>query len=95
MNYPDTVVSVDVIEYLKLHVRFQDGTEGIVIFEPGALQNVFEPLRKQDVFNQVHCKDGCVTWTGELDIAPDAMYQQIKSTGKMIIKSIANTHTNH
>lgn len=41
MNYPDTVVSVDVIEYLKLHVRFQDGTEGIVIFEPDALKDVF------------------------------------------------------
>ena len=95
MNYPDTVVSVDVIEYLKLHVRFQDGTEGIVIFEPDALKNVFEALKKQDFFNQVHCKDGFVTWAGELDIAPDAMYEQIKSTGKMIIKSIANTHTNH
>ncbi len=95
MDYPNTVVSVEVIEHLKLHVRFQDGTEGVVIFEPDALQNVFEPLKNQDFFKQAHCKDGFLTWPNEIDIAPDAMYQQIKSTGKMIIKGFANTRTNH
>jgi hypothetical protein len=70
-----------------LHVVFNDGTEGEVDLEafvnaPDA--GVFEALRDPDIFNQVHIFLGALTWPGELDLAPDAMHEAIKETGKYI-----------
>jgi hypothetical protein len=39
-------------------------------------------LRDLDRFAQVTLVYGAVTWPGDLDLAPDAMYEQIKATGE-------------
>ena len=41
----------------------------------------FEPLRDPQLFAEVSIDHGAVTWPGELDLAPDAMYDGIKATG--------------
>jgi len=33
-------------------------------------------------FVEVYVEHGAVTWPGELDLAPDAMYQEIKNHGE-------------
>jgi hypothetical protein len=70
-------------------VRFVDGTEGEVdvsklVFGPDP--GVFEALRDPVVFNRVYLHMGAVTWPGELDLAPDAMYDEIKARGRWVVK---------
>ncbi len=80
------VVSVRTLAPLELAVRFADGTEGKVRFEPSHLCGVFEALKKPDVFRQARVEGGAVTWPGEIDLAPDAMYQEIKRSGEWVLR---------
>jgi hypothetical protein len=80
------VVSVKPLEPLELSVLFKDGTEGKVRFETSHLSGVFEALKAPDVFRAVRVVDGAVTWPGEIDLAPDAMYREIKRTGEWVLR---------
>ena len=78
---PWRVESVEALAGFRLHVRFVDGTEGTVdldtlIHSPGA--RVFASLADSALFTQVFVEHGAVTWPGEIDLAPDAMYAEIK-----------------
>ena len=75
------VIAVAVTGPLTLRVEFADGVGGEVKFLPSHLTGVFEPLREPNFFNQVFFASGAVTWPGELDLAPDAMYDAIKING--------------
>lgn len=73
----------------QLRVRFLDGTEGLIdmsrlIFSDKA--GVFASLRDATLFTQAHLELGVVTWPGEIDIAPDAMYREIKKHGKWVLE---------
>ncbi len=81
-----TVTYVEPLPKATLAVRFEDGTEGRVRFEPTHLGGVFEPLRDPAVFAQVRIEFGAVTWPGNIDLAPDAMYEQIKRNGEWILR---------
>jgi len=47
---------------------------------------VFVALRDPAVFAQAYIEHGVVTWPGELDLAPDAMYDEIKANGSWIVE---------
>lgn len=68
-----------------LHVRFQDGVQGTVEFTNSFFYGVFEKLKDPQVFRQVMVIDGVVTWPGDLDLAPDAMHDEIKKSGKWVL----------
>mgnify|MGYP005831143703 CR=1 FL=1 len=73
---PWRVAAVNALPGFRLHVRFVDGTEGLVeladlVQSPGA--GVFAALADASVFNQAFVEHGAVTWPGEIDMAPDAM----------------------
>jgi hypothetical protein len=72
------VVAVLAISHTSLHVKFLDGTEGEIKFYPSHFTGVFEPLKRPDFFAQARIEHGAVTWPGELDLAPDAMYDALK-----------------
>jgi hypothetical protein len=81
---PWIVTEVSVISDRVLAVRFVDGTQGTVDVSDlvfGDHPGVFEVLRDPLIFRQVGIEDGAVTWPGELDLAPDAMYDAIRATG--------------
>jgi hypothetical protein len=78
---PVDVVTVERLEHLRLRVTFRDGLSGEVVFRDSHLTGVFEPLRDPGLFAQVRCDQGFVSWPGELDLAPDAMYAAIKERG--------------
>lgn len=80
------VVDVKLEEHLTLSVRFADGVTGKVRFLPSHLTGVFTPLKQADFFAKVFINDGVVTWPGEIDLAPDAMYDEIKRNGEWILK---------
>ncbi|MGO8954519.1 MAG: DUF2442 domain-containing protein [Rhodomicrobium sp.] len=78
------VASVEALPDYRLKVRFLDGLEGSVdmnrlIFSPEA--GVFAALSDAALFGQVYLEFGAVTWPGEIDLAPDAMYREIQSAG--------------
>jgi hypothetical protein len=88
-NQPDDVAEVTALDGFRLHVRFYDGVEGEVdmnalVHSPAA--GVFAQLSDPPRFAQVSVEYGAVTWPGELDLAPDAMYQELKKHGKWILK---------
>ena len=74
---PD-VIAVNVISHLNLQVQFADGLSGLVRFEPSHLTGVFAVLQEPAFFQQVSVLHGTVTWPGDLDLAPDAMYDAIQ-----------------
>jgi hypothetical protein len=47
---------------------------------------VFAALAEPTKFAQAYVEYGAVTWPGEIDLAPDAMYQSIKQNGKWILR---------
>lgn len=79
------VVEVKPIEALGLFVRFTDGLTGEVRFKPEHLSGVFEPLKDPAYFKQVYVDHGAVAWPGQIDLAPDAMYQEIKANGVWVL----------
>ncbi len=80
------VIHVEPVAPLALQVQFADGTTGRVQFEPSHLTGVFAPLNDPIVFQQARVEDGFVTWPGDLDLAPDAMYQAIKNDGEWVLR---------
>lgn len=80
------VTEVSVIDNLVLSVRFADGTTGEVRFTPEHLTGVFSPLKDSAFFAQVYISGGAVTWPNDIDLAPDAMYQEIKKHGLWVLK---------
>ena len=82
---PWRVSAVEIVAPWRLRVRFNDGVEGEVAFEPSFFQGVFAHLADTDAFAQVEVVHGAVTWPGELDLAPDAMHDEIAARGEWIL----------
>lgn len=78
-------VSVTPENDFTLRVKFADGLEGIVRFKPSHLTGVFEALKDDTYFKTVHISHGVVTWSDDLDLAPDAMHDAIKKNGEWIL----------
>ena len=79
------VTEVKISGDFVLAVRFQDGLEGAVKFLPSFFRGVFTHLASLPEFQKVQVVDGVVTWPGELDLAPDAMYAEIKHSGEWLL----------
>src|SRR3989304_1232612 len=88
-NVPWHVTKVKPLEDYKLEVEFIDGTHGFVKMEHRVMSSeagVFAKLMDINTFNQAHIEYGAVTWPNEIDLAPDAMYDEIKPNGVWILK---------
>jgi Protein of unknown function (DUF2442) len=85
---PWRVVEVQSTDDFQIRVRFVDGTQGSVdmrqlVHSPKA--GVFAQLADAQVFKQVGLAFGAVTWPGDIDLAPDAMYHAIKTNGQWVL----------
>ena len=83
-NAPWRLESVEALAEYRLRVRFVDGTEGIVAMQDflhSDAAGVFAALRDEALFRKAEIVLGAVTWPGELDLAPDAMYREIREHG--------------
>jgi len=83
------VATVKALPGFRLKVAFVDGTEGEVHMM-GLVQSrdagVFAALGDPAVFAQAFVEHGAVSWPGELDLAPDAMYREIKKAGMWVLR---------
>lgn len=71
---------------LSFNVEFEDGLTGKVQFEKSHLNGIFESLKNPLFFEQIRIEGGVVTWPGQLDLAPDAMYAVIKDKGEWVLR---------
>jgi hypothetical protein len=89
------VVEVTVLPSFRLHVRFRDGVAGEVFLRPlldGPSAGVFAALKDQALFDRATIEDGAVVWPRvlnawpwSLDLAPDAMHDEIAEHGKWVL----------
>lgn len=75
----EKLVSVEPLQGFRLRVRFADGTEGVVSLEDRLFGPMFEPLRDPELFRQVSIDEfGAPCWPNGADLAPDALYDQVR-----------------
>jgi hypothetical protein len=75
------VIKVSALPHMRLQITFRDGTSGEVKFYESHLQGVFEALKDPQIFMKASCDQGFVEWPGEIDLAPDAMYEEVRKNG--------------
>jgi len=86
---PWRVVEVRALPGYRLFVRFSDDTTGEVDLSKlvtGGSAGIFAALRDPALFAQVYVEYGAVMWPGEIDLAPDAMYDEIKKRGRWALE---------
>jgi len=83
---PWRVLALEIIGDHELYVWHVDGTAGRVKFEESFFSGVFAHLKDRALFEEVDVVCGAVTWPGELDIAPDAMHDNIETYGEWIVQ---------
>jgi len=79
MSY--NVIDVKPVGHLHLKVTFKDGLSGDVVLRKSHLTGVFSSLQDPSIFAKVSCSHGFVEWPGDIDLAPDAMYDEVKKNG--------------
>lgn len=85
---PWRVTSVTPLPNYRLEVNFVDGLHGFVEMSHlimGDKAGVFAVLKDKTLFDQAHLNFGAVSWPGEIDLAPDAMHNEIKRQGHWIL----------
>ena len=80
------VVAVEVGPGRQMQVRFADGTSGALHFDDSFFTGVFDVLKDDTLFRRAYIEHGAITWPGELDLAPDAMYDEIKRNGVWVLR---------
>ena len=83
--------SVTALPGARLRVTFVDGTTGEVDMR-GFLGSrkiagtLFEPLGDPAVFAEARVVLGAVQWPNGADLAPDAMYEEIRAHGRWVLE---------
>ncbi len=84
---PWRVIEVRTLIGYRLFVRFIDGTTGEVDLSRLVMSDkagIFAALRDPVLFAQVYLEYGAVMWPGEIDLAPDTMYDEIRNRGRWV-----------
>jgi hypothetical protein len=77
------IIAAKALGDCRLHLRFEDGVEGVVDLAPHlSFQGVFEPLRDPVYFAQVRVDAdlGTVAWPNGADLDPDVLYSRVTGT---------------
>ena len=77
---------VQVLSGYRLRLEYADGTRGDIDLSADVGHGVFAPLADEAFFRTVHVgRYGQISWTEDIEICPDAAYQEI--TGKTSFKA--------
>ncbi|MGF6534309.1 hypothetical protein P3T20_005113 [Paraburkholderia sp. GAS206C] len=71
------VTRLRVLRGHRLDVEFADGLRGIVDMSNDRFSGVFAPLADEAYFALATVCDGVVVWPNGVDVAPDAMYNEV------------------
>ena len=67
-------VSARVGDGFNIHVSFADGSSGVFDFAPYLDYPCYAPLRERSLFEKVSAAHGTLSWPGEIDISPEAVW---------------------
>ncbi len=84
---PWRIAEVRALSGYRLEVKFMDGMTGEVDMSRLVMSDtagIFAQLRDPVLFAQAYVEYGAVIWPGEIDLAPDAMYDEIKKNGRWV-----------
>lgn len=76
----ERIISAKALDDFKIEVEFSDGTHGIISLKDRLFGPVFKPLKDPDYFARFTIDEfGVICWPNGADIAPDAIYEKLKS----------------
>ena len=82
------IVSARPLDDYRLSVGFDDGTQGVISLRDRLFGPVFEPLRDPAAFRQVFVDEfGAIAWPSGADLAPDAVYEQLRGSAEVAAQS--------
>lgn len=68
------VVRVETQPDYKLCLEFENHERRVFDVSPYLVKGVFRQLKNPDIFCRAHIGGGTVMWPGEIDIAPETLY---------------------
>jgi hypothetical protein len=72
------IIACKVLENYRVWLRFDDGVEGEVDLSDMVGKGVFAAWQDAAFFRQARLDErGGITWPGELDLCPDALYLEM------------------
>ncbi len=72
------IIAFEVLGDYRVHLRFDDGVDGIVNLSRLVGQGVFGAWRDYDLFRRAHLTaQGALSWPGELELCPDALFLEV------------------
>ena len=75
------IIAFELLDNYRVRLRFDDGVEGVADLSELVGKGVFAAWRDYEFFRRAYVADyGSLTWPGELDLCPDALWLQV--TGK-------------
>jgi Protein of unknown function (DUF2442) len=74
MPFLPSVVRAEYRGGFRIHLAFNDASEGTVDFEAWLDGPVFEPLKNTPYFRRFFIEGGTVVWPNGADIAPETLY---------------------
>lgn len=72
----ESVVSVHPLDNFYLELRFNTGETRLFDARPYLDKGVFRRLQDKELFNQAYVAFDTVCWPGNLDIAPETLYDK-------------------
>jgi hypothetical protein len=75
MTFLPSVVRADYRGGFRIHLTFNDLSEGTVDFRPWLEGPVFEALKAPAYFREFFLDGGTVAWPNGADIAPEILYE--------------------
>jgi len=79
MDWLPSVIRAKYDGGFRIHLTFNDNLQGTVDFQGWLQGPVFEPLKDRDYFQQFFIEGGTVAWPNGADIAPETLYEAVKS----------------
>jgi hypothetical protein len=77
---PWKVTKLKVLSGHRLQATFADGLSGIVDLSKDKFDGILAALADDTYFARARLEDGVVTWPNGAEIAPDAMYDDVRAT---------------
>ena len=80
MTTYQTAVKASPASGFKINVTFSNGETGVFDFTPYLEYPCYAPLKEPNMFAQVVAAHGTLMWPGEIDISPEAVWEDTVRT---------------
>ena len=79
MEFLPVVIRAEYRGEYRIHLTFSDGLEDTVDFSQWFDGPVFEPLKDPEYFQRFFLEGGTVVWPNGADVAPETLYDRVRS----------------